>query len=196
VIASLRGRLLRKDAEHAVIDCGGVGYCASMSLSSLAHLGAVGSEVAVHVHTHLSQDSLRLFGFVESAELEAFEILIATSGVGPKLALSVLSALSPNDLAAAIARGDRATLTRIPGVGAKKAERLLLELKDKLPYSLGATDDGAPRAGTLLADATSALVNLGFAAPEASEAARAALKTAPEETEVASIVRAALQQLR
>jgi holliday junction DNA helicase RuvA len=192
MIASLRGTLLAKETDAVVVECGGVGYGVAMSLSSLQRLGREGTEVRLFVHTHLSQDALRLFGFVERDERDAFLVLIGTSGVGPKLALAILSTLSPSELADIVARGDRAALTRIPGVGGKKAERLLIELKDRLAeLSLPAVAAGS---GGLLSDLVSALVNLGFSAQIAERAARDALEADPEERELATLVRAALRR--
>lgn len=195
MIASLRGCLASKGADGIVIDCGGVGYAVSMSITGLARLGVAGSEARVLVHTHLTQDALRLFGFVDDDERQAFSILIGTSGVGPRLALAILSTLTPTDLASAVERGDKALLTHIPGIGAKKAERLLVELKGRIKGfggGLGSSSTGH----SLIADVTSALENLGFAADVASEAAREATKAHSDETELATLVRAALQLTR
>jgi Holliday junction DNA helicase RuvA len=193
MIASLRGRLVHKEGTGAVIECGGVGYGVAMSLASLARLGKEGSEVRVLVHTYLSQDALKLYGFAEAKERDAFLVLISTGGVGPKLALAILSCVSPEELAAIVSRGDRVALTRIPGVGAKKAERLLLELKDRLP-----APSAAPVVGraALLGDVVSALENLGFATDVADKAARQALERNADEVEIATLVRAALRQTR
>jgi holliday junction DNA helicase RuvA len=193
VIASLRGRLLHKDAVSAVIECAGVGYGVAMSLTSLAKLGPVGGEVQVLVHTQLSQDALRLFGFGDASERQIFEVLISITGVGPKLALAILSSVSPDELSGIVSRADRVALTRIPGVGAKKAERLLLELKDRLPEP---TSVSRPGRSTVLADVHSALVNLGFTPDVAEQAARQALAAQPDELEIATLVRAALQGTR
>ncbi len=194
MISSLRGVLVRKDGASAVVECGGVGYGLAMSLSSLARLGKEGSEVHVLVHTHLSQDALRLYGFADETERATFEVLIGTTGVGPKLALAILSSVTPEELAAIVARGDRPALTRIPGVGAKKAERLLLELKGRLPEP--AAGRAAPGRASLLADVVSALENLGFGTDVADKAARAALEESPDEQEIATLVRAALRETR
>ncbi len=191
MIASLRGTLVRKGTDGVVIECGGVGYGVAVSLASLQKLGREGAEAHLFVHTHLTQDALRLFGFVDPGEQEAFLVLIGTSGVGPKLALAILSTLSPAELADVVARADRAALTRIPGVGAKKAERLLVELKDRLT---GLLLPGTSRAGVVLSDLVSALVNLGFSAQIAERAARDALEADPEEQELATLVRAALRR--
>ena len=191
MIASLRGRLVHKDTEGVIIECGGVGYGVAMSLASLARLGPEESETRVLVYTHVSQDSLRLFGFIDAAERETFEVLLGTAGVGPRLALAILSTLSPGELAEVIANSDKATLTRIPGVGPKKAERLLVELKGRLALQLGSSRP--PRDGDRMADLVSALVNLGFAAPIAERAAQHAVQEHPDEADLTCLVREALR---
>lgn len=191
MIASLKGRLLAKDTTGAVVEAGGVGYGVSMSLSSLARLGEAGDEVQLLVHTHLSQDALRLYGFADAAERAVFEILIATSGVGPRLALAILSTLCPAELQEVVARGDKGTLNRIPGVGPKKAERLLLELKDRLKGAAVPMRDAGDQA--LFADLVSALANLGFKEALAEQAAKQALDAHPGEGELTVLVREALR---
>jgi len=193
MIASLQGRLQHKDADGAVVECGGVGYGVAMSLSSLSQLGSEGSDVQLLVHTHVSQDSLRLYGFVEASERRAFEVLIATSGVGPRLALAVLSTFSPEELSDTVARKDTASLVRIPGIGKKKAERLVLELRDRLPAATLLHAPGATP-GTLQADLNAALVGLGFSESVAQDACQSALASHPNETDLATLVREALRQ--
>ncbi|MBN1960088.1 MAG: Holliday junction branch migration protein RuvA [Deltaproteobacteria bacterium] len=193
MIASLRGILISKNASSAVIECGGVGYFVAMSLTSLAKIGSEGSEVKVLVHTQLSQDALRLFGFYDAKERQIFEVLISINGVGPKLALALLSSLSPDELCSIVSRGDRLALTHVPGVGAKKADRLLLELKGKLPEPVAMLPSGN---STLHIDVQSALINLGFAPNIADKAARQALAENPDEVEIATLVRAALRGTR
>jgi len=193
VIAHLRGRLITKDAQGAVIDCGGVGYGLRMSLSSLSRLGVEGDEVEVLVHTHVSQDALRLYGFLDTDERSTFEILIGTSGVGPRLALAILSTLSAAELFEVVAREDKATLKRIPGIGGKTAERLLVELKhrlDKVPVSGTATPAGR---ATVAGDLAAALASLGFKPAQADEVARQTLEAHPVETDLAVLVRMALR---
>jgi Holliday junction DNA helicase RuvA len=163
-----------------------------MSLTSLARLGAEGSEVAVLVHTHVTQDAIRLFAFADSAERQAFNVLIGTTGVGPKLALAVLSALGPEELVDVVLRGDRGALTRIPGIGAKTADRLLLELKHRLPDRLAAST-AAPGRGGVAGDLAAALVGLGFKPAHADEVARQALEQNPAERDLATLVRHALR---
>ena len=192
MIASLFGRILSKDTSGAVIDCNGVGYGVSMSMSSLGKLGPEGSEARLFVHTHVGQDVLRLFGFADMDEKAYFEILIATTGVGPKLALSILSSMSPSELSIAVASSDKSALTRIPGVGNKTAERLLVELKHRLPERPpGAIAAAAPRA--ISSDLISALVNLGFKLAIAEDVARTTLEDHPDELDLASLVKQALR---
>lgn len=191
MIASLRGRLVHKDATGVIVDCNGVGYGVAMSLSSLSRLGAEGSDVEMLVYTQLTQDALRLYGFVDDDERKTFSILIGTKGVGPRLGLAILSTMSPGELADVIGAGDKAMLTRIPGVGNKTAERLLLELKDRLTARdvRHASPTGAPAHGELV----SALTNLGFKQGEADDVARLTLEAHPGETDTASLVRLALR---
>ena len=189
MIARLRGKLLYKDASHVVVECGGVGYGADMSVASLATVGALGESVDLWVHTHVAQDSLRLYAFLDEDERSTFEILIKTTGVGPKLALAILSTLAPAELREVVAKGDAALLVRIPGVGKKKAERLLLELRDRLPKVVGSPQ----LASDLLSDLVSALVNLGFKERLAEQVAKQARENHPEERDPALLVREALR---
>ncbi|OGQ92020.1 MAG: Holliday junction DNA helicase RuvA [Deltaproteobacteria bacterium RIFOXYA12_FULL_58_15] len=195
MIASLRGILIYKDAQSAVVECGGVGYGLSMSATSLATLGGEGSEVSVVVHTHLTQDSLRLFGFVDRQERRIFEVLISISGVGPKLALAILSILNPGELGQVVAREDKATLVRIPGIGGKTAERLLVELKHRLP-KIEATASSAFRPATrseIGSDLAAALVALGFKPTAAEDVAKSTLGAHLDEKDLAVLVRLALR---
>jgi len=191
MISSLRGRLVAKNAELAVIECAGVGYGVHMPVRNLADLGVVGSEVVVLTHTQIGQDILRLYGFLDEGERRTFQILISVSRVGPKLALAVLSSLSADDLQAAVARNDLRTLSGIPGVGKKTAERLLLELRDKLPKTAVAPD--ATQTTAAVDDVLSALLNLGFKESIAEQAAQAAVAKLPDESDVANLVREALR---
>ena len=182
MIAHLRGRLLDKQPNRIVLDVNGVGYDVFVPLSTFYGLGDAGAEVAVRVHTHVREDALALYGFATRLEQDLFERLISISGIGPKLALAVLSGLEPAELMRAIERGDVAQLTGIPGVGKKTSERIVLELKDRLPRvaataPLAAGDDAAPT--TVRDDVLSALLNLGYHRPLAEKAVAAALKTAP-----------------
>ena len=192
MIASLSGRILDKTTTSAVIDCQGVGYGVSLSLASLQKLGPVGAEARLLVHTHLTQDALRLYGFADPEEKACFEVLIGTTGVGPKLALAILSTLSPSELSLAVAGGDETTLTRIPGVGRKTAERLLVELKHRLPET---PPPSVPTTtgGRAMSDLVSALTNLGFKLPVAEDVARGTLAAYPAEGDLTTLVRHALR---
>jgi Holliday junction DNA helicase RuvA len=180
VIAHLRGRIFEKHPNRIVVDVNGVGYDVFVPLSTFYGLGDPGSDVAVRIHTHLREDALTLYGFATLLEQELFERLIGVSGIGPKLALAVLSGIEPIELIRAIERGDIARLTAIPGVGKKTSERIVLELKDRLPRTqvasvvAGVAAVGAPGVRD---DVLSALVNLGYHRPLAEKAVDAAIKT-------------------
>ena len=194
MFGSLQGTLLLKDTCEATVVCGGVGYRVQMSHSDLNKIGPLHSDVFVWVSTHMSQDALRLFGFLELAGRYAFEVLIGANGVGPKLALAVLSALSPHDLAQAVSLSDKHALTQIPGIGAKKAERMLIDLRDKLsPITLIQHVQTLSPAQALHVDLYSALRNLGFSEPVAETATQETLRAHPKETDIARLVREALQ---
>jgi Holliday junction DNA helicase RuvA len=178
VIARLRGRLLRKGPQEAVVDVGGVGYRVTIPLSTFYRIGEPGIEVTLLTHTHVREDALSLFGFLTEAEQDLFERLIGVSGVGPRLAVSVLSGIEAPDLVSALRGGDVARLTRIPGVGRKTAERLVLELKDKV-QGLAAAEEPAPAGGPASSareDLVSALVHLGYSRPEAERGVDRALE--------------------
>ncbi len=192
MIASLRGTVRQKDLQQAVIECQGVGYGVAMSLSSLQSLPPEGQLAFVFVHTNFSQDALRLYGFVNSGERDTFLVLLSTPGVGPRLALTILSTLSPAELAAAVRDGDKAQLCAITGVGKKKAERLLIELCDRLPQVLPT----ALPLPSLRHDLISALTNLGFAGPEAERLAQQAMAANAGEKELTALVRSALRTSR
>jgi Holliday junction DNA helicase RuvA len=195
MIAHLRGRLIQKQPGQAIVEAGGVGYDVVISVPTFTALPAEGAEVSLHVHTHVREDALALFGFLTREEKRLFERLITVSGVGPKLAVTILSGLNPERTVAAIRAQDHATLTRIPGVGKKLAERLVVELKDKLedmaaapvPASIGPAAD----------DVLSALVNLGYQRPAAQKAIETAVaknKAAGEDFD--ELFRLALQAIR
>lgn len=164
MIALLRGRLLEKSPSRLVVDVGGVGYDVQVPVSTFFETAEPGADVELRIHTHVREDAIALFGFLTAYELTVFEKLIATSGIGPKLGLSVLSGIDAVDFAAAVQRGDVTRLTRIPGVGKKTAERICLELKDKLPTPTGAVDAVLTPAppDALRDDLVSALENLGY----------------------------------
>ena len=176
MIAQLRGRILRKDAQSVVVDVGGVGYQVTIPVSTFYRLGEPGSEVTLLTHTHVREDALALFGFLTSVEQTLFERLIAVAGVGPRLAISILSGIEPPELVGALRSGDVARLTRIPGVGRKTAERLVVELKDKMAGLEGV--GSAPEEPTPgpREDLVSALVHLGYSRNEAERGVEGALK--------------------
>jgi holliday junction DNA helicase RuvA len=194
VIAYLRGRLLEKHPNRLVVDVHGVGYEVHVPVSSFYGLGDAGSEVALRVHTHVREDTLALFGFVSALELQLFERLIATSGIGPKLALAVLSGIEPPELIQAVHRGDVARLTRIPGVGKKTAERIALELKDRLASLAAPEPEPSQAPSGLRDDLVSALVNLGYHRPAVEKALDAVLAQEPGVTFEAAL-RAAFRHL-
>jgi len=177
VIAHVRGRLVRKEPQEAIVDVGGVGYRVAIPLSTFYRIGEAGDEVARLTHTHVREDALALFGFLTPGEQTLFERLIAISGVGPRLALSILSGIEAPDLVSALRASDVTRLTRIPGVGKKTAERLVLELKDKVQDLAVAGEPDAPSpAASSKDDLVSALVHLGYSRPEAERAVDRALK--------------------
>jgi Holliday junction DNA helicase RuvA len=177
VIASLRGKIDEKHPTRIVIDVNGVGYQVFVPLSTFYGLGEPGAAISLRIHTHVREDALLLYGFATLLEQELFERLIGVSGIGPKVALAVLSGIEPQELIRAIERGDLARLTAIPGVGKKTSERIVLELKDRLPRAPLAPVDAPAGAPALRDDVVSALVNLGYHRPLAEKAAEAAVKT-------------------
>src|SRR5512135_320542 len=132
MIAHLRGRLISKHPNQAIVEAAGVGYDVTISVPTFSALPALGGEVAFHIHTHVREDSIALFGFLRPAEKQLFERLISVSGIGPKLAITILSGMPADEMVGAIRGNDVARLTRIPGIGKKTAERMVLELRDKL----------------------------------------------------------------
>jgi Holliday junction DNA helicase RuvA len=171
VIAQLSGRVLRKEPQEAVIDVSGVGYRVTIPLSTFYRLGTEGDAVTLRVHTYLREDTISLFGFATAAEHDLFQKLITVANVGPKLAVNILSGIETDDLVEALRGADLARLTRIPGVGRKTAERLVLELKDKMPKTPAPREAGAaPEAGADREDVLSALVHLGYSRAEAERA--------------------------
>lgn len=183
MIAHLRGTLLEKHPSRLIVDVGGVGYDVQVPLSTFYVLGAPGAQVTLRVHTHVREEVIALYGFATSLEQELFERLIGISGIGPKLALAVLSGIEPVELIKAIRLQDVARLTAIPGVGKKTAERIGLELKDRLPVAMQAAGqapiDAAPE-DQFRADVLSALLNLGYQRAVAEKAIEKALKGSPE----------------
>ena len=186
MIARLSGKLVEKQPTRLVVDVHGVGYDVQVPLSTFYHLPEPGADVTLRIHTHVREDALALFGFATPLELQVFERLIAISGIGPKLALAVLSGIDPADLVRAVQAGDVGRLTLIPGVGKKTAERIGLELKDRLAQQfaseLGALTGVPAGEATLRADLVSALLNLGYHRALAEKSVDAALKTPGERT--------------
>ena len=179
MISHLRGRLLEKHPNRVIVDVSGVGYDVHVPLSTFYEMAEAGQEIALRIHTHVREDALLLYGFATLLELQIFERLISISGIGPKLALAVLSGIEPNELVSAIRTADVTRLTGIPGIGKKIAERIGLELKDKmaafLPADLGA-QPATTASDTLRDDVLSALTNLGYHRPLAERAADNAMK--------------------
>ena len=179
MIAFLRGRLLSKSPNRAIVECGGVGYEMTISVATFTSLPAEGAEARLHIYTHVREDQIALFGFAEPAEKRLFEKLLTITGIGPKLAITVLSGIDAARLVTAIRAGDHATLTRIPGIGKKTAERVVLELKDKLDDMAVAPSATASSMGPACDDAFSALLNLGYARPMAQRAIETAIAKQP-----------------
>ncbi|HEY1759480.1 MAG TPA: Holliday junction branch migration protein RuvA [Bryobacteraceae bacterium] len=196
MIAHLSGRLFSKHPGQAIVEAGGVGYDVTISVPTFTALPREGAEVALFIHTHVREDALSLFGFMDRNEKRLFERLITVSGVGPKLAVTILSGLDPERTVAAIRGQDHATLTLIPGVGKKLAERLVVELKEKLEDLAVATPARQP-AGPAADDVLSALVNLGYQRPAAQKAIEKAIEKdkAPGEN-FDDLFRAALKLIR
>jgi Holliday junction DNA helicase RuvA len=171
MIGQLRGRLTDKRPNQVLVDVGGVGYVVQVPLSTFAALGELHAEVTLLIHTHVREDALSLYGFLSSREKHFFEMLLSASGVGPSLALKILSGMSVEELVPAIRGGDLGRLTKIPGVGRKTAERIVVELKDKLEaVTVEVERPTASSPAGIEADVVSALVNLGYEARAAESA--------------------------
>jgi len=176
MIAHLRGRLLSKHPNQAIVECGGVGYDVVITVPTFADLPEAGSDVALFIHTHVREDQIALFGFLRAEEKRLFEKLLIVSGIGPKLAVTILSGMKASDMVGAIRSGDVARLTKIPGIGRKTAERMVLELKDKLEEFTAAPPP--PAVSPLEDDVISALVNLGYQRAAAERALAVASRAA------------------
>ena len=194
MIAHLRGRILKKGTQEAVIDVAGVGYGVTIPLSTFYRLGEVGTEASLLIHTHVREDALALYGFLTEEEQILFERLLSVSGVGPKVALGILSGIEAPDLVEALRSSDVARLTRIPGVGKKTAERLVLELKDKMPARTAPLPEAASPGGASRDDLVSALVHLGYSRPEAERGVDKALREG-KEARFEDLLRRSLQVL-
>jgi holliday junction DNA helicase RuvA len=176
MIAHLRGTLLSKHPNQVVVETAGVGYEVNISVPTFSELPANGAEVALHIHTHVREDVIALYGFLRPAEKALFEKLMTVSGIGAKLAITILSGMAADDMAAAIRGNDLARLTKIPGIGKKTAERMVLELRDKLPPVSSAATPATPAMNAMEEDVLSALTNLGYQRATAEKALAAALK--------------------
>jgi holliday junction DNA helicase RuvA len=192
VIAHLRGRLISKHPNQAIVEAGGVGYDVTITIPTFSELPAAGAEVALHIHTHVREDALALYGFLRPEEKQLFEKLITVSGIGPKLAITILSGMATADMVGAIRGNDFARLTKIPGIGRKTAERMCVELRDKLEGF------GAPQPvvshSAVEEDVISALTNLGYQRTIAEKAVERAVKSEEREN-FDAIFRAALGAL-
>jgi Holliday junction DNA helicase RuvA len=199
MIALLKGRLVEKHPNRLIVDVGGVGYDVQVPLSTFYDLAEPGTEVTLRVHTHVREDLIALYGFGSALELALFERLLGVNGVGPKLGLAVLSGIEPADLMKAIRTADIARLSSIPGIGRKTAERISLELKDKLPPTLGAPAEPAVAVSSadddLRTDALSALVNLQYQRAAAEKAVERALKKLDGPRTVERLIRLALAEM-
>jgi len=200
MIAQLRGTLADKRPNQLIVEVGGVGYLVNIPLSTFYALGGLREEVVLLVHTHVREDSLALYGFLTAREKHLFEMLLSASGVGPTLALKILSGMSADELAPAIREGDIARLTRIPGVGKKTAERMVVELRDKLAaaeteaLSSGGSVAATGRGG-ISGDVVSALLNLGYDSRAAEAAVERAGRDDGASGNFEALLRAALHAL-
>jgi Holliday junction DNA helicase RuvA len=176
MIAHLRGKLLAKHPNQAIVEAAGVGYDVTISVPTFSDLPAPGSEVALHIHTHVREDALALYGFLRPPEKMLFEKLLTVSGIGPKLAITILSGMAADEMVGAIRGNDVARLTRIPGIGKKTAERMVLELRDKLPQAAPTAITTAPPVSAVEEDVLSALVNLGYQRAAAEKALELSVK--------------------
>ncbi|HEY0044250.1 MAG TPA: Holliday junction branch migration protein RuvA [Allosphingosinicella sp.] len=196
MIAKLRGKLDSFSADHAVVDVNGVGYLVFASTRTLSALGAIGSEVTLHTQMQVSEDDIRLIGFASADERDWFRLLTSVQGVGARVALAILSALTTDEVHRAVASGDNAMIARAQGVGPKLAQRIVNELKDKggaIALGSGGTAP-APRAGSFAADAASALANLGFRPSEAAAAVAKAEEELGPGASLDALVRVALKK--
>ena len=197
MIAFLRGRLFSKSPNQAIVECAGVGYDVTISVATFTSLPPEGAEARLHIYTHVREDQFALFGFAEPQEKRLFEKLLTITGIGPKLAITVLSGIDASRLVNAIRSSDHATLTRIPGIGKKTAERVVLELKDKLEDMAVAPLTASVAYGPAGDDALSALVNLGYARPIAQRAIETAIAKEPAAAQDFELLfRAAMASIR
>ena len=198
MIAHLSGKLLSKQPNQVIVDVNGVGYEVNVPLSTFYELGEIGSLVQLRIYTHVREDTIALFGFRTANEKLMFEQVTSISGIGPKLGITILSGMPVDELVAAIRQSNLARLTSIPGIGKKTAERLVVELRDKLAKVVTApADDQTATHGVLQPreDVISALVNLGYAKPAAEKAVQAVVSTSKSEPAFEELLRTALRQL-
>jgi Holliday junction DNA helicase RuvA len=174
MIAHLRGTLLAKHPNQAIVETHGVGYDVAITVPTFTEMPATGAEVSLHIHTHVREDALSLYGFLRHGEKQLFEKLLTVSGIGPTLAIKILSGMAADEMVGAIRGGDLARLTRIPGIGKKTAERMVLELRDKLANAAGGPETLAGTVSPVEDDVISALVNLGYQRAAAEKALLAA----------------------
>ena len=193
MIAHLRGRILHKSPDHVIVEAAGVGYQVAITVSTFSDLPAEGAETQLHIHTHVREDTLALYGFLSSGEKRLFERLISVSGIGPKLAMTALSGMAADSLIAALRGNDLAALTRIPGVGKKTAERMVLELRDKLQSFAPSTVSAISQMDE---DVVSALVNLGFQRPAAEQAVRRSTPAVGKDASFEQLFRQAMSLLQ
>jgi Holliday junction DNA helicase RuvA len=197
MIGYLEGKLRQKTPDYLLLDVNGVGYFVQVPLSTFYDLPGVGGTASLFVHTHVREDALQLYGFRTNEEKEAFLHLIAVNGVGPRLAVNILSGIQPNELQQAVKNQDRKRLQSIPGVGRKTAERILIELRDRL--KLGSDSDAGPSPspvpGDIYTDALSALLNLGYRPAEAGRVLGQAQKRLGPDPQLESLLKEALRAL-
>ncbi len=196
MIAQISGKLARKQPGEVIVDVGGVGYLVFIPLNVFYRLPDIGAPVSLQIHTHVREDALQLFGFHDLGEKQVFLMLMAVSGIGPKLALNILSGIPAEDLARALRNGDQVRLVSIPGVGKKLAERMIVELKDKFANFVAPAVDSAaaPEASSQkMLDAVSALINLGYKKPEIEKTVRDVLKSG--ELSLEDVLRETLRQM-
>src|SRR5437763_1221312 len=170
MIAHLRGKLIARHPNQVIVDAMGVGYDVTISVPTFSELPPAGGEVSLHIHTHVREDQIALYGFLRPEEKHLFEKLISVSGIGPKLAITILSGMPTDDMTSAIRGNDVARLTKIPGIGRKTAERMVLELRDKLPPVGTDQVHVAPSLSAVQEDVLSALINLGYQRASAEKA--------------------------
>jgi len=198
LIAHVIGELARVRGDHVVVDIHGVGYLVFAPVSVIAELPPIGSRVRLFTHTHVKEDAITLYGFLEEDQQTAFELLLGVSGVGPKVALNILSILPVEQLISCVSEGDHASLARVPGIGPKTAQRIVLELKEKAAAvawerKLETLSRSSDREA--LADVIEGLVALGYSRPAAKSAAEAAVESAEDRADVGEIVKTALKTL-